>query len=418
MKKRRKTTTIIFVLSYLMILLIIVSCGSNTDEISDPVSSVIDAEETSGSEDMPDMTPIPTQPVETTTPQPIYPGPDIPLVPNDDIVEHIFFHEIIAYPEKAFDGDRFEKNYDDYMVTVSEFNAILESLHRNNYILVNMNDVWSEYTDDNGEQRMRRNTLMLPEGKKPLIISFDDINFYEYMTHDGFMEKLIIGEDGEIWAQGTDPNGERVISQELAAVPVLDRFIRENPDFSMYGVKGCIALTGYEGILGYRTQTDANNDTDETRLTRMREIARVSPVIERLKQTGWYFASHSYGHVSTGTISYYEVVADANRWMEEVGSLIGETRIFIYPYGSRLDGSDVYETGPAFRFYHDLGFRYFASVGYESYSRIKPDIGAIICDRISIDGIRLRGSRTQYLRFYDVIDVFDPLRPSQYGTQW
>ena len=36
-------------------------------------------------------------------------------------------------------------------------------------------------------------------------------------------------------------------------VPLIDRFVEEHPDFSYRGAKGIVALTGYNGILGYRT---------------------------------------------------------------------------------------------------------------------------------------------------------------------
>ena len=38
---------------------------------------------------------------------------------------------------------------------------------------------------------------MLPEGKKPLIISFDDVNYYDYMLAEGFTSKLVLGDDGQ-----------------------------------------------------------------------------------------------------------------------------------------------------------------------------------------------------------------------------
>jgi hypothetical protein len=104
--------------------------------------------------------------------------------------------------------------------------------------------------------------------------------------------------------------------------------------------------------------------------------------------------------------------------MDEVGSLVGKTEIFIYPFGARLDGDDVYNTGSAFRFYHDLGFRLFASVGSEPFSRIKPDIAAVVCDRMYIDGNALRLYRDRYLKFYDAKDVFDPMRPPEYEKKW
>ena len=339
------------------------------------------------------------------------------LVPYNGVVEHLFFHELIAWPELAFRNGPMQKGYDDYMITVLEYERILDSLYQNDFILVDINDIWSEYTNESGQQRMRRNTLMLPEGKKPLVFSFDDINFYQYMIGDGFMNRLIIGDDGDIWAIGIDPHGNEVISQDLTVVTILDRFVNDNPDFSMYGIKGCIALTGYEGILGYRTNFDRNNDTPEANLIRMQEIARVRPVVERLKETGWYFASHSFGHISIAERSLETVRGDAQRWMDEVGSLIGETQIFIYPFGSRLDGGDVFDTGPAFRFYHSLGFRIFASVGYEPFTRIKPDISAVVLDRMNVDGITLRGARNRFLRFYDAAEVFDDRRP-EFGVNW
>jgi len=344
--------------------------------------------------------------------------PRADLVPYDGIVEHLFFHEVIAYPQLAFDGDSGQQGYDEYMVTVGEYVKMLESIYSKGYILVNMNDVWSEHTTDSGARRMKKNTLMIPEGKKPLILSFDDISFYEYMSKDGFMEKLIIGPDGEIWDSGFDPSGNPVVTQEMTVVTVLDKFVKEHPDFSLDGVKGCIALTGYEGILGYRTQFDSKNDTPEARINRTQEIARVRPVIQKLKDTGWYFATHSYGHINLNKASLNGVKTDADRWLNEVGSLIGETTLFIYPFGSRLDGGDVNKTGPSFQYYVELGFRVFASVGIESYSKIKSDINAVICDRMHADGGTLRRERTRYMKFYDAIEVFDPMRPSVYGNKW
>ena len=367
----------------------------------------------------PDVTPVESDPPEGGSSAPPYthPEPEGPLVEYNGVVEHLFFHSAIAYPELAFDGDSREKGYDDYMVTVSEYNKMLLSMYNKGFILVNMNDVWSEYTNDQGVVRMKKNTLMLPQGKKPLILSFDDVSYYQYMSSDGFAQKLILGEDGELWDYGVDPSGKEVISQSMDVITILDQFVRDHPDFSLGGVKGCIALTGYEGILGYRTQTDKDDPSAAFEANRQKEIEMAKPIVARLKETGWYFASHSWGHIGLANNSFANVKADADRWAAEVGSLVGETKLFIYPYGSRLDGDDVNKTGEAFKYYHSLGFRVFASVGIESYSKIKSDISAVICDRMHADGVSLRNSRERYSIFYDAPDVFDHSRPN-YGTKW
>jgi len=337
------------------------------------------------------------------------------LVPYDGIVEHIFFHPIVAYPELAFDGDYKESGIDDWMVTVSEYNKILQSLYDKGYIIVNMNDVWTETTDESGKAVMQKNTLMLPEGKKPIIISYDDVNYYEYMLENGFTYKLIIGDDGDIWSWGLDPQGKEVVSQDLDAITIMDKFVNEHPDFSLFGAKGCLCLTGYEGILGYRTHTDKDDTSAEFEANRQKEIEAVKPIVARLKETGWYFGCHSWSHLNLAKASYERVVEDNERWQNEVGSLVGETKLYFYPFGGRLDGNDVTQTGPCFKYMQEQGFRVFASVGIESYSKIKGDICAVICDRLHPDGTTLRWSRSRYLQFYDAADIFDyDVRPD-YG---
>lgn len=332
-------------------------------------------------------------------------------VPWDGVVEHIFFHPVVAYPELAFDGDSKETFIDNWMVTVDEYNDILDSIYARDYILVRIEDVWSEYTDENGKTFMKRNTLMLPEGKKPIVFSYDDINYYQYMLLNGFTHKLILGDDGNIWSYGLDPDGDEVISRDLDVITILDKFIEDHPDFSLNNAKGCIALTGNEGILGYRTQTD-HRITSPTELAifeenRQKEREAVAPIIKRLKETGWTFGSHTWGHIGLGTTSLKSIQYDTQRWYDEVGSLIGPTKILFYPFGERPDGNDVHKTGKILTYLQNTGFRVFASVGIDSFSRVKDDIVAVVCDRLHPDGTTLRWQRNRYLNFYDAWQIID-----------
>ncbi len=339
----------------------------------------------------------------------------------DGIVEHLFFHPVVAYPELAFDGDAQADGIDDYMVTADEYRAILQSVYDRGYVLVDIADVWSETTDENGNAKMVKNTLYLPEGKKPLILSFDDTNYYEYMLSNGFAWKLVIGEDGKIASYGKDPQGAEVVSRDLDAIPILDKFVEEHPDFSPFGAKGCLSLTGYEGILGYRTQTDTKSWTEAQEQNRQKEREAVKPIIAELKRTGWTFGSHTWGHIRLGTMSLETIQADTKRWFDEVGSLVGPTTILFYPHGERPDGDDWQKTGPVFQYLQSQGFRVFCSVGINSFSYIKKDICAVICDRLHPDGTTLRGSDKVigwYSQFYDARDIIDlDVRPDR-GVRW
>ena len=172
----------------------------------------------------------------------------VPYVAYNGVVEHLFFHPVIAYPEQAFDGDHMSDGYDDWMVTVGEYNKILQSVYEKGFVLVDISDCWSEGVAEDGSPRMVKNTLYLPEGKKPLILSYDDVNYNLYTLGDGFTYKLIFGEDGKLWSWGLDPEGNEVVSRDLDAITILDKFVEEHPAFSPFGAKGCLSITGYEGI--------------------------------------------------------------------------------------------------------------------------------------------------------------------------
>lgn len=345
----------------------------------------------------------------------------VTYVAYDGIVEHLFIHPVIAYPELAFDGDSQEKGLDDYMITATEYQRILESVYQRGYVLVDIADVWSETTDENGSAVMVRNTLYLPEGKKPLILSYDDTNYYEYMLENGFTYKLILGEDGKIASWGKDPQGNEVVSRDLDAIPMLDKFVEEHPDFSPFGAKACLSVTGYQGILGYRTQTDRTVEwTDEREAFRQSEITAVKPIIAELKRTGWTFGSHTFGHIRLGTLGMEKIQEDTQRWFEEVGSLVGPTNVLFYPHGERPDGDDWKQTGPVFQYLQSQGFRIMCSVGIESFSYIKKDICAVICDRLHPDGTTLRSKYVdqRYGQFYDVREIFDWDARPDYGVNW
>lgn len=410
-----------------LILSLLTACGKKDKPASDTASEAVTAEQQTEAEE-----PAYTDPYDAVK---TYWSDDqlTQAWGPDQSVEHLFFHPIIAYPKYAFHESPSTQSQryglDDWMVTVDEYNKILQSVYEKGYILVRMEDVWGEYTDESGEQRMQRNTLMLPEGKKPLIISFDDVNYYPYMLSEGFTSKLIVGDDGEIWALCTDPySGETFPTKELDATPILDQFVYEHPDFSLNGAKAIFSLTGYCGILGYRTQDDRDIAPDSPERAafdayRAAEIEAVKPVIQRLKETGWTFGSHTWGHIRLDSKPLQTVINDTERWADEVGSLVGPTQILFYPHGGRPDGDDWHSTGERFRYLQSQGFRVFASVGTNSFSYIKPDICAVICDRLHPDGTTLRGGKNGktlewYMQFYDARDIIDlDVRPNL-GVTW
>lgn len=333
-----------------------------------------------------------------TTPPLAESKPEVKRVLYDGPVEHIFFHPLIAYPELAFDGDAMAQGYNDWFVTVPEFQRIIEALHARQFILIDFRHLFAE-VEENGQKRLVRKELLLPEGKKPLIISVDDLNYYEYMRANGNVHRLVLDEQGRVATLTEQPDGQRVIAYENEIVPLLDDFVAKHPDFSLDGAKGVLALTGYEGILGYQTHELQSPGFEK-------EKAEALRVVARLKETGWSFAAHGWGHQDARRIRLQHLVWDTQRWRDEVGSLLGETMVYIYPHGSSVLPGD-----PKFQALLDAGFRILCSVGPQPYL-VHTD-QHVMMDRRHIDGIGLQQQRELLLPLFDADLVLDEVRPPQ-----
>lgn len=317
----------------------------------------------------------------------------LPMAKYEGTIEHVFVHPLIVYPELAYDGDSETETLSKWFVTTKEFKNALEELYKNNYILVSYRDIYEEKELD-GKTLTVRKELMLPVGKKPLIISVDDLNANTYMLGNGITEKLVLDTDGEIAGYIKNPQGKYVISKDTEIVPVLEGFLKKHPDFSHNGAKGTIALTGFEGILGYRTNRES--------LTREEELKQCKVIVDKLKKDGWEFASHSYGHPNLGSISLNRLKDDTAKWANEVKSIVGDTNIYITPYGSWPT-----EESGGLKYLQESGFKIFAGVGPISYEKIYKDQNLVITDRRNLDGGTLLNKREKFLDLYDANNIID-----------
>jgi len=318
------------------------------------------------------------------------------MVPYRGPIQHIFFHPLIAYPELAFDNDSQSNGFNQYFVTISEFKKILDSLYKNNFILVNINSIFEE-KNVNEKIVVTPKELLLPKGKKPFILTVDDLNYYPYMLDNGTVRKLILDNEGNVATFSITPKGQTVISRDNEIIPILDQFVAQHSDFSLNGAKGLIALTGYEGILGYRTnELDSPNYENEK--------SQALSVVNRLKETGWSFASHGWGHLDTRKISLAILMKDTKRWLAEVEPLIGPTDVYVYPFGSSVLPGDA-----KFQYLQDAGFHALCSVGPNPYLKFGPSY--FMMDRRHIDGIAFLTEANQYRDLFNGEDIVDKTRP-------
>ena len=106
-----------------------------------------------------------------------YTSESAPFVPEKmvlwgeyNLVEIITIRPLIIDEKTAFDGDQYETAANDAMLTEQEFRRMLDELYKNDYVLI---DAFHLYTEEG-----RLQEFWVPEGKKPLVLVLDSLNYY------------------------------------------------------------------------------------------------------------------------------------------------------------------------------------------------------------------------------------------------
>jgi hypothetical protein len=240
-------------------------------------------------------------------------------------IGHLCFPNLVVDTDRAFDGDTYASVYESQMITLEEFTNILNTLYESGYVLIDLHSLAEEAEDGT----MTLKNPVMPNGKKPIIFSIDNLNYSDVHSGDGVATALALDDNGDVMAVYTDAEGHELLGA-YDVVPVLEEFISEHPDFSYQGARGIIALSGSNGAFGYQIEEDQSSNYQENQQT-VREIA------QRLRETGWTFATEGYGYKYMGDFSYDSLREDITKWQTTVGALIGDCDTLLYPYGSEVD---------------------------------------------------------------------------------
>lgn len=338
-------------------------------------------------------------------------------------ITHVFFHTMIRDTSKAFDGDSKEGGYNQVMTTMSEFAAIMQSMYEKGYVMVSLHDMCKVNEDGS----VSRGEILLPPGKIPFVLSQDDVSYYHYMDGDGFAQKLIVDENGDVKNTYVEDDGSISVG-DYDMVPWIDTFVKEHPDFSYHGHKGIIALTGYEGVLGYRTDEvyrtkeasrvtdfqqkffDAHPDFDEQAW--QEEVNQATAVADAMKAEGWEFASHTWGHIAPQSSGLESVQRDTQRWLDNVATVVGDTDVIIFAFGADIGDWQPYTSdNPYFSYLKEKGFNIYCNVDSSKYW-VQFGSNYMRQGRRNLDGYRMYYNPEMLSDLFDTNAVWDASRPT------
>ena len=299
--------------------------------------------------------------------------------------------------------------YNKNFVSVEEFSRILNQLYSANYVLVDFDSFISSNTGVDGNESYFTNSLYLPAGKKPVMITETMVNYFEYMvdpdkdgTPDakghGFANKLVLDGNGDIKAAYVDANGQNLVGN-YDLVPVLEAFIQEHPDFSYKGARAILAVTGSEGVFGYRTNTTYVSRFGQSFYDS--EVAEAKKVVQALRDKGYTIASYTYSNQAYRTMTTLQIQAEIQNWTTQITPVLGEVDTIVFARGSDIDSY----SGTTFNVLYNSGLRFFLNSG--SSPRVDANSTFIRQTRLMVTGESMAWYQSQFSDYFDCNVVMD-----------
>ena len=353
----------------------------------------------------------------------------VPVEPTT--VPHIFYHSLLNSTSKAFDvealGQGAVDGYNAWMVTVDEFDQITQRLYDAGYVYVRLRDLVKQTTDEDGTVHFTPNTeLKLPQGKKAIVLSIDDLSYYHSYAAASFPEKLVLDENGEVKCLYTDAAGNTSVG-DYDVVPRLNSFLKEHPDGAYHGARGLLAMTGYNGVFGYRTDIDyllQENLMEDQRAwldshpdyNYDQDVADATVIADALKEEGWEFASHTWGHLSVTDKSVETLQTDNEKWVATVEPIVGPVDTIIFAHGNDIGSWEGYDGNEKYAYYNSVGYHFYCNVDGSVPYWVQITDRYVRQGRIDVDGYRLylaaNGEDSSLSQLINLDGVFNENRPT------
>lgn len=329
---------------------------------------------------------------------------DVSQIPN------LSFHVLMADPTRAISDAQYGGLYNRNFVTIDEFSKILEQLYAGGYILIDFDSFISTSTGVDGKESFFQSPLMLPAGKKPIMITETMVNYFNYMIDGnndgepdaggaGFACKLVVDANGDIKAQYVDGSNQTLVGN-YDLVPILEDFIKAHPDFSYRGARATLAVTGHEGVFGYRCNTSYIASKSQSYYDE--QVAGAKEITQALREKGYTIASYTYSNQKYRDLSAKEISQEMTNWKNQVTPILGEVDVLVF---ARENGGITDYTGAVFTALSDTGFQYFVDDGEKPSVTINTSY--VRQTRIMVTGMNMQWHPTWFTQYFDCNAVLD-----------
>lgn len=332
---------------------------------------------------------------------------DISTIPN------LSFHVLMADASRACNKDvsgaELAGSYNKNFVSVEEFGRILNQLYSANYVLVDFGSFVSRGERVDGNESFEARSIFLPQGKKPVMLTETMVNYFEYMVDPdkdgkldgsghGFANKLVLDPNGNIKASYIDASGQTLVG-DYDLVPVLESFIQEHPDFSYQGARAILAVTGTEGIFGYRTNTAYVSRFGQSFYDT--EVEGAKKIVAALREKGYTLASYTYSNKAYRSMNTMQIQAEVTDWTNQITPILGQVDTIVFARASDIESY----SGTTFNVLYNSGLRFFLNNG--SSPRVDVNTTFVRQTRLMVTGETMAWYANQFASYFDSNVVLD-----------
>ncbi|HHU53271.1 MAG TPA: hypothetical protein GXZ43_04245 [Clostridiaceae bacterium] len=288
-------------------------------------------------------------------------------------VEHIAVRPLTLDTERAKLGP-YKTFAETGLLTPKEFENLLNELYLHDYVLIT-GETYMNYPENYPQ-------VLIPAGKKPLVLIFDQYQYSTQYRESGSAEQLAYDSETNKFVSRLSADKPETEVENQDCISILENFIAEHSDFSFNGAKARIALTVNENILGYTINEEQTQNiiqkkaelgledyilTDKTDEEKNKfyqlQSNDLEIVISALKEHGFTFCNGTYSGDDLGFLSLADLEQNIEQWNATTKHYLGEVPCLVFP-----GGSHVYNDEEKFQYLLNSGYCTFYGEGPNTYN--------------------------------------------------
>lgn len=241
---------------------------------------------------------------------------------------------VVADPARAMQSSR-RTYYMQNVLPEASVQAMLQSLYDRGFVLID--------PEAGMQQTGRIDGIRVPEGKKPVLLVVEGMNYLPDRSKTGGFQTLHLDAEGGRISTWLDANGALQQGRDGDVTGIVDRFVQDHPDFAFDGARGMIILDSEEPFFGtIATQRQLRNvnarlaeeggEWVQPEPSIWEEGAKqVQALAQNLRAQGWSFAWTFRADMDFAGMTMVEWEQEIAQRQKSVESLLGPVQGFAFP---------------------------------------------------------------------------------------